>query len=98
MVATLEAIRATASRSPRASTPGVASSNAKDFRQLIHASEAANHGPMFTSSRASRAGLEERRRTLEDEVRALSEHDPADSANLQFGETNRGRYRLRDRP
>ena len=32
-----------------------------------------------------RAGLEERRRTLEDQVRALSEHDPAESANLQFG-------------
>ena len=32
-----------------------------------------------------RAGLEQRRRTLEDEVRALSEHDPAESANLQFG-------------
>jgi DnaK suppressor protein len=32
-----------------------------------------------------RAGLEERRRTLEDEVRALSEYDPAESANLQFG-------------
>lgn len=32
-----------------------------------------------------RAGLEERRRTLEDQVRALSQHDPAESANLQFG-------------
>jgi RNA polymerase-binding transcription factor DksA len=32
-----------------------------------------------------RAGLEERRRTLEDEVRTLSEHDPAESAKLQFG-------------
>jgi RNA polymerase-binding transcription factor DksA len=32
-----------------------------------------------------RAELEERLRTLEGEVRALSEHDPAESANLQFG-------------
>jgi DnaK suppressor protein len=32
-----------------------------------------------------RARLEERRRTLEEEVRTLSEHDPAESANLQFG-------------
>ncbi len=34
---------------------------------------------------AIRAELEARRRTLEDEVRALTEHDPAESANLQFG-------------
>lgn len=34
---------------------------------------------------AIRAVLTERRRTLEEEVRALSEHDPAESANLQFG-------------
>ena len=34
---------------------------------------------------AIRAVLEERRHAIGEEVRALSEHDPGESANLQFG-------------
>jgi DnaK suppressor protein len=39
----------------------------------------------MSNSLAVRAILEKRRRALEEEVRSLTEHDPGESANLQFG-------------